>query len=100
MERTLDAAIFFHLHMVSDSTGETLNAVAKAACAQFEMGRPVEHIHTLVRNTRQLDAAMAEIEEFPGIVLHTMVNPELRNQAIARAHNMNWTPSISPASKP
>jgi hypothetical protein len=78
MERTLDAAIYFHLHLVSDSTGETLNAVAKAACAQFDMGRPIEHVHTLVRNVRHLDAAMAEIEEFPGIVLHTMVNPDLR----------------------
>jgi hypothetical protein len=79
MERTQGAAIYFHLHLVSDSTGETLNAVAKAACAQYDMGRPIEHIHTLVRNVRQLDAAMAEIEEFPGIVLHTMVNPDLRN---------------------
>jgi [pyruvate, water dikinase]-phosphate phosphotransferase / [pyruvate, water dikinase] kinase len=78
MERPAESAIYFHLHLVSDSTGETLNAVAKAACAQFEMGQPIEHVHTLVRNVRQLEAALAEIEEFPGIVLHTMVNPDLR----------------------
>jgi hypothetical protein len=78
MDRQADSAIFFHLHLVSDSTGETLNAVAKAACAQFEMGQPIEHVHTLVRNVRQLEAALAEIEEYPGIVLHTMVNPDLR----------------------
>jgi hypothetical protein len=78
MDRPHASAIFFHLHLVSDSTGETLNAVAKAACAQFEMGRPIEHIHTLVRNQRQLDQALAQIEEFPGIVLNTMVNPDLR----------------------
>jgi hypothetical protein len=78
MERQAESAIYFHLHLVSDSTGETLNAVAKAACAQFEMGQPIEHVHTLVRNVRQLEIALSEIEEFPGIVLHTMVNPDLR----------------------
>ena len=71
-------AIYFHLHLVSDSTGETLNAVGKAACAQFDMGRPIEHVYPLVRNRKQLERALMEIEAAPGLVLHTMVNEELR----------------------
>ena len=78
MDRHASTAVYFHLHLVSDSTGETLSGVAKAACAQFEMGRPIEHIHSLVRSPRQLDAAMIQIATYPGIVLNTMVNPELR----------------------
>src|ERR1700690_1412261 len=78
VQRHRSAAVYFHLHLVSDSTGETLNAVAKAACAQFEMGRPIEHIYPLVRNKKQVERALTEIEGAPGLVFHTMVNPELR----------------------
>jgi [pyruvate, water dikinase]-phosphate phosphotransferase / [pyruvate, water dikinase] kinase len=79
VQRPRSAAVYFHLHLVSDSTGETLNAVAKAACAQFEMGRPIEHIYPLVRNRKQIDRAIAEIEGAPGLVLHTLMTPELRS---------------------
>jgi hypothetical protein len=82
-------AIYFHLHLVSDSTGETLNAVGKAACAQFEMGRPIEHVYPLVRNRKQLERALVEIESAPGLVLHTMVNEELRNLLEQRCRELN-----------
>jgi regulator of PEP synthase PpsR (kinase-PPPase family) len=78
VQRPRSVAVYFHLHLVSDSTGETLNAVAKAACAQFDMGRPIEHVYPLVRNRKQLERAFLEIESAPGLVLHTMVNSELR----------------------
>jgi regulator of PEP synthase PpsR (kinase-PPPase family) len=79
VQRPRSAAVYFHLHLVSDSTGETLNAVAKAACAQFEMGRPIEHIYPLMRNRKQIDRAITEIEGAPGLVLHTLMTPELRS---------------------
>lgn len=69
---------FFHLHLVSDATGETLNAVAKAATVQYADFQPVEHSHSLVRNAAQLDAVIADIEQNPGIVLYTMVNSKMR----------------------
>ncbi len=72
----------FHIHLVSDSTGETLNAVAKAALAQFE-ARVVEHVYALVRNTRQLDRVLREIEDRPGLVMYTMVDPDLRDALVA-----------------
>ena len=40
---------FFHLHLVSDSTGETLTTIAKAAAVQYAQVRPIEHVHPLVR---------------------------------------------------
>jgi hypothetical protein len=68
---------YFHLHLVSDSTGETLTTVARAAAAQYASVSPVEHMHPLVRSHKQLDRVLAEIENAPGIVLYTMLDSEL-----------------------
>ncbi len=84
----------FHLHLVSDATGETLNAVARAACAQYEDVSPVEHIYALVRGPKQLDRAIAEIEREPGLVMFTMVNEKLRDQLLERCREMD-IPCIS-----
>lgn len=71
-------ATYFHVHLVSDSTGETLNAMARAVCARFENVLPIEHYYALVRSPRQLERALAEIEEAPGVVMHTIVDDTLR----------------------
>ncbi len=71
-------ATYFHVHLVSDSTGETLNALARAACARFTNVLPIEHIYALVRSARQLDRALEEIANAPGVVLHTIIDPALR----------------------
>ncbi|MFM8747647.1 MAG: pyruvate, water dikinase regulatory protein [Aestuariivirga sp.] len=70
---------FFHLHLVSDATGETLTTVAKAAAAQYADFRPIAHIYALVRTASQLNRALDEIEDKPGIVLFTLVNSEMRS---------------------
>ncbi|MDA7946406.1 MAG: kinase/pyrophosphorylase [Hyphomicrobiaceae bacterium] len=72
-----DLPKFFHLHLISDATGETLSAVAKAAIVQYSQVRSIEHVHSLVRTKRQLDRVLQEIESAPGIVLYTIVNTEL-----------------------
>jgi regulator of PEP synthase PpsR (kinase-PPPase family) len=71
-------ATYFHIHLVSDSTGETLNAMARAVCARFTDILPIEHIYALVRSTRQLDRALEEIAGAPGVVMHTIIDPTLR----------------------
>jgi len=71
-------ATYFHIHLVSDSTGETLNAMAKAVCARFDNVLPIEHIYSLVRSQRQLERVLLEIEGAPGVVLHTIVDKGLR----------------------
>jgi [pyruvate, water dikinase]-phosphate phosphotransferase / [pyruvate, water dikinase] kinase len=68
---------FFHLHLVSDATGETLITVARAAAAQYATISPIEHVYPLVRTVKQLDRVLAEIEAAPGIVLYTLLDPEL-----------------------
>ncbi|MFM1958616.1 MAG: hypothetical protein RL588_133 [Pseudomonadota bacterium] len=71
-------ATYFHVHLVSDSTGETLNAMARAVCARFENVLPIEHYYALVRSPRQLERALADIEDAPGVVMHTIVDDSLR----------------------
>ncbi len=87
-------ASFFHVHLVSDSTGETLNAVLKATTAQFAAAKPLEHVHSLIRSQVQLDRVMREIEASPGLVLHTVINPELRRRLEIRCSELQ-TPAVS-----
>ncbi|TCT44678.1 hypothetical protein EDC90_1002228 [Martelella mediterranea] len=68
---------FFHLHMISDSTGETLISAGRAAAAQFGGYEPIEHVYPLIRNRKQLLSVLRAIDEAPGIVLYTVVNEEL-----------------------
>ena len=72
--------IYFHLHLISDATGETLNAVAKAAMAQFDTGVPITHSYALVRTERHLARVLDQVANAPGIVIYTLVNDALRMQ--------------------
>jgi len=87
-------ASFFHVHLVSDSTGETLNAVLKATTAQFAAAKPLEHVHSLIRSQAQLDRVMREIEASPGLVLYTVINPDLRRRLEIRCSELQ-TPAVS-----
>ncbi|WP_428688697.1 pyruvate, water dikinase regulatory protein [Roseibium sp.] len=68
---------YFHLHLVSDSTGETLMTVARAATVQYENVQEIEHVYPLVRSQKQLDRVISEIEKAPGIVLYTLVDEDI-----------------------
>jgi hypothetical protein len=68
---------YFHLHLVSDATGETLITVARAAAAQYANVSPVEHLYPMVRSKKQLDHVLAEITESPGLVLYTLLEEDL-----------------------
>jgi len=74
--------IYYNIHLVSDATGETLNAVMRAASAQFSNVQPIEHNYYLVRSERQLERVIDEIEGAPGVVWYTIANEELRLQLI------------------
>jgi regulator of PEP synthase PpsR (kinase-PPPase family) len=73
----MDAPRTFHLHMISDATGETLVAIAKAVRVQYSQARAIEHIHPLVRSKRELERVLKDVEANPGMVLYTIVNQEL-----------------------
>lgn len=68
----------FHLHLVSDATGETIHSVARACLSQFEGVEPHEHHWTLVRTTGHVDKVLASVSDNPGIVMFTIVNDPLR----------------------
>ena len=68
---------YFHLHLVSDATGETLITVARAAAAQYAKVSAIEHVYPLVRTAKQLERVLSEIEESPGVVLYTLLEEDL-----------------------
>ncbi|PZU16518.1 MAG: phosphoenolpyruvate synthase regulatory protein [Citromicrobium sp.] len=67
-----------NLHLVSDSTGETLEMIAKAALAQFDDADIRRHFWPMVRSRQHLDRIFGELAAHPGLVLFTLVNPETR----------------------
>ena len=69
-----------HLHLVSDSTGETLEMIAKAALAQFEDADVVRHFWPMVRSRQHLDRIVPDLAANPGLVLFTLVNAESRTR--------------------
>ncbi len=68
---------FFHLHLISDATGETLLAAGRAASAQYKDARAIEHIYPLVRTEKQLMKVFDDIDQEPGIILYTVVDQKL-----------------------
>lgn len=69
----------FHLHLVSDSTGETVSSVARACLAQFDHVHAEEHVWPLIRTKGQLEKMIAALDTFPGVVMFTLVDPTLRD---------------------
>ena len=67
-----------HLHLLSDSTGETLEMIAKAALAQFEDADVIRHFWPMVRSRQHLERIVPELLQNPGLVLFTLVDPETR----------------------
>ena len=92
---------YFHLHLISDSTGETLTTIAKAAAAQYSKIRAIEHVHPLVRTKRQLTRVIQEIDSAPGIVLYTIVEQELGRELETgcKILNIPCIPVLSPVLK-
>ena len=84
----------FHLHLVSDSTGETLITVSRAVAAQYADVTPIEHVYPMVRSQKQLDRVLVEIEEAPGIVLFTLLEKDLVERLQAKCQEIN-IPSLS-----
>ncbi|MGB0907282.1 MAG: pyruvate, water dikinase regulatory protein [Maricaulaceae bacterium] len=94
MTRNPNTVIYFHIHLVSDSTGETLVAMMKASTAQFGGVTPLEHLHSMVRSEAQLESALKDIEERPGVVLYTLLDPDRRRVLEEHCEALN-IPAVS-----
>ncbi len=68
-----------NLHLVSDSTGETLNSMARATLARFEDPHVIQHRWFLVRSRFQLEQVLEGIQAEPGPVLFTLADKSLRH---------------------
>jgi regulator of PEP synthase PpsR (kinase-PPPase family) len=78
--------IRLHLHLLSDSTGETLESIAKAGLAQFDGVETIKHFWPMVRSQGHLDRVLLEIARRPGLILYTLVNPDIRLRLEMRCH--------------
>lgn len=85
---TAKPASFFHLHLISDSTGETLVTVARAARAQYTNVSAVEHVYPAVRSNKQLDPVLQGIEDEPGVVLYTLLDDALIARLEEKCHDL------------
>ena len=83
-----------HIHLVSDSTGETVHQVARAALAQFPDVQISEHIWTLVRTPAHVETIASALTRNPGILLYSVVDPEIR-RLIERLCSERKIPSLS-----
>ncbi|HVZ02741.1 MAG TPA: pyruvate, water dikinase regulatory protein [Dongiaceae bacterium] len=81
----------FHLHLVSDATGETLNSITRACLVQFEDADPIEHSWTLIRTTGQMQKVLQGIQQSPGLVLYTIVDDKLRSLLVSSCRDLGVT---------
>lgn len=79
----------FHLHLISDATGNTLQGLARAVLAQFEGAEPIEHFTPLVRTEKQLERALEDIARYRGPVLFTLVDADLRRKLRDRCREIH-----------
>ncbi len=88
----------FHLHLVSDSTGETVSSVARSVMVQFEGMNVEEHFWALVRTKYQIDKVVEGIQKHKGFVLYTIADPELQRYLKKQCQKLN-VPSVSVLSR-
>jgi regulator of PEP synthase PpsR (kinase-PPPase family) len=88
----------FHLHLVSDATGETLSSVARACLVQFDQVEPIQHLWWLVRSQGQVARVVAGIEAEPGVVLATLMDGAVRSllEEACRQLRVPFIPVLDP----
>ncbi|MET4663203.1 regulator of PEP synthase PpsR (kinase-PPPase family) [Sphingomonas sp. PvP056] len=84
-----------HLHLLSDSTGETLENIAKAALAQYDDVETIRHFWPMVRTEAHLERILQEISQNPGLVLFTLVNSATRATLETRCRALGL-PAVAP----
>nr|WP_299907409.1 pyruvate, water dikinase regulatory protein [Sphingomonas bacterium] len=84
-----------HLHLLSDSTGETLENIAKAALAQYDDVETIRHFWPMVRTEAHLERILQEIAQNPGLVLFTLVNSATRRTLETRCRALGL-PAVAP----
>jgi len=77
-----------NLHLISDSTGETLSSVSRAVLAQFENVDSNDFIWPLIRTATQIERVKESITKNPGIVLYTILEDDLIENLKNHCHQL------------
>ena len=87
------------LHLISDSTGETVANVASAALALYDAKNIERKLHVFVRSSAEIEAVISEIRSNPGLIFITMVDPEGRQRILSAAQEtgVEAIPLLQPA---
>ncbi len=83
-----------YVHLLSDSTGETVSSVARAALAQFHTVNVTYRTYNLIRSLSQLERVFEQIRQEPGPVMYTLVHKDMRN-AVREFCDLQYLPCIS-----
>jgi len=87
-----------HIHLISDSTGETVNIITRACIFQFQGVEITDHMWPMVRNQSQLETALEGIAEAPGMVIYTLLDDGLRDrlEAFCQEQNLPCMAALEP----
>lgn len=91
--------ITFNVHLVSDSTGETLSAIMRSCVAQFENVEALEHTYYLIRSEQRLQRVLDELRVTPGLVMFTIAEEKLR-ASLERECRLLGVPYVSVLDQP
>ena len=72
-----------HLHLISDSTGETLHMMSRASLAMFADSTPTVHVSVFVRSDDDLREAIDKVRAAPGLVIFTLTEYRARAGLLA-----------------
>lgn len=79
----------FHVHLISDSTGDTLHTIARSALAPFPDVIPAIHTTVFVRSREDIDAAIVKVQEDPGLIIYTLADGNIRHRLLDAAADLD-----------
>jgi regulator of PEP synthase PpsR (kinase-PPPase family) len=82
-----------YIFIVSDATGKTCTRVVNAALRQFKTTEAKLEIANFIRTPEQIDELIDRVANVNGIIVHTMVSPEARQQ-ISELGRLKGVPTI------
>ena len=68
-----------NLHLISDSSGQTVIYASRSAMAQFKDVEVKEYVWPMVRSQASLERVVNSIKQHPGIILYTFADKNLRD---------------------
>lgn len=87
-----------NIHLISDSTGETLGSVVRAVLSQFEGVESNDFVWPLVRTKSHMEEVVESIAKYPGIVMYTILHDDLIELLKKECYRLN-IPCISVLSR-